>query len=384
MNSKSINNIFITIVESLLLEKPDNPIAFMIDHLRQKYPDQAGAVGQGTSSRISTNLTGVQEDEEESDLSSDEEDEDDFVDLPDLPVAKAKPRNRRVSVSAEAGGFEKAKKNFVAQKFDKSESDVEHIMEMLGQSFLFSSLDVDQKKVVVDAMFPKEYSDGDVIIQQGDAGDNFYILDDGQCDVYVVKDGADTKVLEYSKGDGFGELALMYNAPRAATVKAVGSVRLWGLDRVTFKVTLTSATVEKRTKYKGFLESVPILKTLTENERLTIADSLKPVSFQAGSTICKQGDRGNSFYILEGGNVVCTQQSASSPDPIEVANLGPGAYFGEIALLTSKPRQATVTATVDSKLLCLDRQVFKRVLGPLTDVLKREMGTYNSFMSQQV
>lgn len=81
-------------------------------------------------------------------------------------------------------------------------------------------------------MFPKEFGVGDVIIKQGDDGDNFYILDTGVCEVY--KD--DNLVLTCTEAMSFGELALMYNAPRAATVKVKENAKVWALDRQTFKV----------------------------------------------------------------------------------------------------------------------------------------------------
>lgn len=99
---------------------------------------------------------------------------------------------------------------------------------------------------------------------QGDPGEEFYVVDSGVPEVYVKKDGAEVKVLTYGEGDAFGELALMYNAPRAATVKANGAVKVWALDRLTFKVILMDTTMKKRNVYKGFLEQVDLLKSLSE------------------------------------------------------------------------------------------------------------------------
>ena len=72
---------------------------------------------------------------------------------------------------------------------------------------------------LADAVEEKRFAAGAVIIEQGADGDLFYILDSGECDVYV--DGVDGKpVKHYDSGAHFGELALMYNAPRAASVQA--------------------------------------------------------------------------------------------------------------------------------------------------------------------
>jgi cAMP-dependent protein kinase regulator len=72
-------------------------------------------------------------------------------------------------------------------------------------------------------MFEKKVTADEVIISQGDEGDNFYVVDEGQFDVYVN----DKKVVEIGPGGSFGELALMYNTPRAATVQATSDGVLW-------------------------------------------------------------------------------------------------------------------------------------------------------------
>jgi len=175
----------------------------------------------------------------------------------------------------------------------------------------------------------------------------------------------------------------MYNAPRAATCMATSSVRLWALDRVSFKVILMKTTISKRNVYKGFLQQVPILSQLTEYEILTIADALQEQSFTDGEVICKQGDTGNTFYIVKEGTAVCTQSDGKGNQG-EVARLGNGAYFGEIALLTSKPRQATVSVVGDLQCLTVDRKTFKRVMGPLGDILQRNMEQYMKFQAANI
>ena len=80
---------------------------------------------------------------------------------------------------------------------------------------------------MLDNLFPSYASSGDVIINQGDEGDNFYIIDQGEVEIYVGGE----KVLSIGEGGSFGELALIYGTPRAATVKAASDVKLWGIDR---------------------------------------------------------------------------------------------------------------------------------------------------------
>lgn len=87
----------------------------------------------------------------------------------------------------------------------------------------------------------------------------------------------------YQPGDeAFGELALLYNAPRAATIIAKTASTLWQLDRNTFNHIVKDAAQNKRTKYEDFLQSVPILQTMDHYERSKIADAIKELKFSAG------------------------------------------------------------------------------------------------------
>ena len=288
---------------------------------------------------------------------------------------------RRVSVCAESPD-EKA--SGPIKVVPKTTSEAERILSILQKNVLFKHLDPEQMNTVKDAMFLVHHKTSDVIIQQGADGDNFYVVDKGTVDVYVrIQDGTELKVLDYSEGDSFGELAIMYNAPRAATCKATSDVRLWALDRKDFKVILMKTTISKRNVYKGFLQQVPILAQLTEYEILTIADALQEETFPDNSVICRQGDTGETFYIVKEGSAQCTQKTPAGDEGV-VAKLGNGAYFGEIALLTSKPRQATVTCKGELKCLTLDRKTFKRVMGPLQDILMRNLEQYNKFQAANI
>jgi cAMP-dependent protein kinase regulator len=67
-------------------------------------------------------------------------------------------------------------------------------------------------------------------------------------------------VKTYGPGDSFGELALLYDAPRAATIKASTDCILWTMDRSTFRTILMASTRKKRNLYEDYLQNVPLLK----------------------------------------------------------------------------------------------------------------------------
>ena len=142
-----------------------------------------------------------------------------------------------------------------------------------------------------------------MIIQQGDEGDNFYIIDNGEVEVYVNGE----KVLNIGDGGSFGELALIYGTPRAATIKASTDVKLWGIDRDSYRRILMGSTIRKRKMYEEFLSKVPILENLDKWERLTVADALESVSFEDRDVVVSQGEPGNDFFIIVDGSVIVTQ-----------------------------------------------------------------------------
>lgn len=394
LNSKNINALFISIVESLLIEKPANPIAFIIEYLYKQYPDQAkiaienlGGGGSGAKAEaksVAPAPTPAAKKAAAKDEDSEEEDEDDVADI--VPVAKKGPAPRRTSVSAESMDPSKLKAQMSqVTSIEKSPEVTANLLSVVGKSPLLRTLDAEQKDLIVKAFSgPLAKQPGEDIIVQGDLGDVFYLLEDGSVDVLISKNKADpVKVHTYKPGDAFGELAIMYNAPRAATCRASSDCKLWALDRVSFKVIVVAAAMQKRELYKSFLEKVDILSSLNEMEVMTLADSLAEEKYDDGAIIFNQGDEGNYFYIVKQGTVKCLQTDAEGNQKV-VATLKEGTYFGEIALLTSKPRQATVKADGPISILALDRATFTRVLGNLEDIMKRNIDQYTKYAVQGI
>jgi cAMP-dependent protein kinase regulator len=91
-------------------------------------------------------------------------------------------------------------------------------------------------------------------------------------------------------------------------VRAKTDVKLWGIDRDSYRRILMGSTIRKRKMYDEFLSRVSILESLDKWERLTVADALEPVSFDDGETIVKQGEPGNDFYIIVEGCATVLQQ----------------------------------------------------------------------------
>lgn len=125
--------------------------------------------------------------------------------------------------------------------------------------------------------------------------------------IYNLKAGEDKLVKTYGPGDAFGELALLYNSPRAATVKAQTNCVLWMLDRGTFNHIVKVAAQKKRDRYEAFLKSVDILSSVDSYELSQICDALKTAAYNKGDYIIKENEMGDVFYIIEEGSALATK-----------------------------------------------------------------------------
>lgn len=286
---------------------------------------------------------------------------------------------RRTSVSAEVlsppvSGEEMSWK---APSFPKTPAQLSRLRTAVAHNFLFSHLDDEQSAQVLGALQERKVPTKDVrVIMQGDAGDYFYVVESGSFDIYVSKtgkiengaDGMGSKVAVSGPGTSFGELALMYNAPRAATVVATEPSILWSLDRMTFRRILMDSAFQRRRMYESFLEEVQLLSSLTPYERSKIADALETTKYPAGSLIIKEGDVGDKFYILESGEAEALKRGHDKP----LKTYGKGDYFGELALLDDKPRAASVRSTTETKVATLGKDGFQRLLGPVESIMRRD------------
>ena len=116
---------------------------------------------------------------------------------------------------------------------------------------------------------------GQDVIVEGEQGDTLYIIQEGEFDCYKVINGTQTYLKTYKGGEFFGELALMYNAPRAASIKSKGDGKLFGLDRATFNNIVQEAATKKRKYYSSILSKVEILAEVDPYEKEQLCDTLK-------------------------------------------------------------------------------------------------------------
>ena len=313
---------------------------------------------------------------------SSEEEEDEIMNEEELKKKKErKGKNKRAGVSAEAYGEFNKKEDFIPRVIEKTEEQKEKIKKRIISSFLFSNLDEKELEIVINAMDEKEYKPNENVITQGESGDCLYVVEEGNldCTKHFTEDGEEKYLKTYIPGESFGELALLYNAPRAATIKAKTNCILWVLDRETFNNIVKDAAQKKREKYENFLKKVDILSTIDSYELTQICDALKSEVYNKGDFIIREGEDGNVFYILEEGEAIASKDFDGEVK--EIKRYGPGEYFGERALIKGEPRFCNIQVVSDScKIISLDRDSFKRLLGPIEPLLHRNIEKYKKFV----
>lgn len=293
--------------------------------------------------------------EDKKDESDEETESDDVVDEVEEVPQKARARQ---SVSAEAYGEWNVKKAFTAPVIAKSDEQKERLKACLKSSFMFAPLNDTAFNIIIGAMKEVTVTAGERLITRGDDGEVLYVVEAGSFGCSIpTEDGAGERVVKTcAVGDVFGELALLYNSKRAATVAANEEGVCWSLDRETFNHIVKESAQSKRNQYVDFLAKVPLLETMGSYERSQLADALREETVDENATIVAQGDAGDKFYIVEEGFCIALK------DGYKVMDYGPGDYFGELALIKQQTRAASVVAQRESKLLTIDGATFKRLL----------------------
>ncbi len=259
-------------------------------------------------------------------------------------------------------------------------SDGEVVNEYLVHAL--STLTQDQLVDVSRNIKPQIFQPNSTIIRQGEVGDKFYILLNGRADVYLNRPGgSELFVNQLKPGQYFGEMALLGSGIRAATVKASneGPVSVAALDEKAFNSLVNdsrslreelSGLIEKRNMY-NHLHAV---SALNEKTLGSILKEMKPVIYEAAHEIIKQGDVGNSFYLLLDGSVDILVKDEHHEERL-INQLSSGSYFGEMALMGNKRRTATVRVSHghSAKVLALSAQEFEQ-LADSSEQFKTDIG----------
>jgi len=288
------------------------------------------------------------------------------------PTSRVRRTNRGVGISAEPQSLktlqELTTKTFPEIK--KEERSRKLIKSAIMDNDFMKNLESAQIKEIVDCMYPMEYAKGSLIIKEGDVGSIVYVMEEGK--VEVSREGNFLSVLP--PGKVFGELAILYNCKRTATIKAASDCKLWAIERQCFQTIMMRTGLIRQAEHTAFLKSVPTFVNLPEDTLIKIADVLEETNYKAGDYIVRQGAYGDTFFIISQGRVKVTKREDNTKEEKFIRTLNKGDFFGEKALQGEEKRTANIIADDNEgqgvTCLVIDRESFHH-LKDLDDIKNR-------------
>ncbi|KHN80821.1 cGMP-dependent protein kinase egl-4, partial [Toxocara canis] len=285
-----------------------------------------------------------------------------------LPATEDGVRSKKLAVSAEPAKLDQYKATL--QHHPKSAGSKQLIRDAVQKNDFLRQLAKEQVIELVECMYEMRARAGQWIIQEGEPGDRLFVVAEGQ--LQVSREGSVLGTI--GPAVVVGELAILYNCVRTASVQALTDVQLWVLDRSVFQMITMRLGMERHAQLMAFLSKVSIFENLSEDRISKIADVLDQDYYSGGNYIIREGEKGDTFFILNSGQVRVTQQIEGEPEPREIRILKQGDFFGEKALLGEEVRTANVIAMNPGvEVLTLDRESFTKLIGDL-DALKRDYG----------
>eukprot|EP01017_Pseudomicrothorax_dubius_P018366 TRINITY_DN2034_c0_g3_i3.p1 TRINITY_DN2034_c0_g3~~TRINITY_DN2034_c0_g3_i3.p1 ORF type:complete len:734 (-),score=140.48 TRINITY_DN2034_c0_g3_i3:35-2236(-) len=236
---------------------------------------------------------------------------------------------------------------------EKSTMDILFMVTNLRKHFVFYNLSDNELQNFVPRMFYCEVEEGEFIFKQGENATTFFLLAAGSMEVMI--DGKFKK--KVVPGDLFGEYALLFDAPRSASLRALEHCYLWGIDRQSFKASIAEIVTKEFRENRAFIDDIKIFEHMTPNQKDVIANNVITQRFEPGATIINEGDQASSFYIIKDGTVVVLKGEE------ETRRLQSKETFGEQALYFKTVRQRSVKALDKVTLLAIGADTVRNVLG---------------------
>lgn len=245
------------------------------------------------------------------------------------------------------------------------------LIDVVAHNILFKSCPREERDAIVEVFEKCVFEKDEFVIRKGEKGDHFYVVDQGVCSAWDNGQKVG-KVLD--RGVCFGELALMYNQPRAIDIKAQTAVVLWRIERMSYKQIVLHFKQKRMSASLHMLQNISVNdcklgETLDMFELQTLVGALERESFDEGDVIIRQGSHGDHFYIIESGGVgVHKEDNLGKSEKVAVLNKGD--YFGEKALLSEDLRAASIIAETRVECLTLSRQDFISLVGTVQEAAK--------------
>lgn len=236
---------------------------------------------------------------------------------------------------------------------------------------LLADLTGDELESFIDSLSLKTFAAGEHIYEYGVESDYLYMIGMGSVRLNIqLSSGGNRVFSRLSEGDFFGEHAFMSHTAHTDVAIAETEVSLLMIDRGTFdtwvkkyaRIKETVETFYRQRVLDRVLAMTPIFENVPEDARMALAGKFNVRSFVAGDVVVQEGAPGDSFFLIRSGHVeVSTGDIRNGGQQVALSVMGEGAFFGEVALLTDKPRTATVVAKGGLELMELTREDFNAI-----------------------
>lgn len=216
---------------------------------------------------------------------------------------------------------------------------------------------------------------GAIAIAEGDAGTDAFVVIDGRLEVQIAGKTGSLPVAVLTAGDLFGEVAIVEGAERrTASVVALTPSTLLRIDGSAFAEAIEETpharaeleTAAHRMAVGRFIKSATLLGDLSSDALAELAEHVHERRAAAGEAVIRRGEPGEECYLVRDGELEVIDDSSDAER--RLATLRTGMLFGETALLTGAPRNATVRALTDVKLLVLRRSDLLAAMAAEADV----------------
>jgi serine/threonine protein phosphatase PrpC/CRP-like cAMP-binding protein len=283
-------------------------------------------------------------------------------------IEKLKELGRAMSLQPEDESFDWRK-----LATEKTEEEKESISEAIKAGVMFRNINDEQREMIFSCMESVDVKAGSWVIKQGTVGDRFYIIDEGKFEVRILGDGEDddgtggntVHVYHGSRAinahPSFGELALMYSAPRSASIVAQTDGHLWALHRSAFRQILVQAQ-DDRKELKKVLGEIPYFSYMDSDAIGKIASIMSEVTFGRGEMVCDQGRPGKALYVVRSGSAYTTQMMGIKTVR---GTVRPNSYFGDEIFSGNGTYGMSVMTLGTMTCWQLDADVMMKQLGPL-------------------
>ncbi len=240
----------------------------------------------------------------------------------------------------------------------------------LKKFHLFSKLSIRSLEVLAHKFEEVSFPKGTEVLREGDPADAFFFVKAGRLEVTKNTKHGRAMLSIIGSGQGFGEVPLLTNSLRSASVRALTDVALFRLPKANFNYILEQEptfrnVLIKRADELAHYDRIKTLQpfALLEPDRMyALMARMAEKTYALGEDIIVQGDKGDYYYVIKSGRVAVMKKGKGEQEARQVALLGEGEGFGEEALIRDDPRNATCRAIEETTVYALDKIDFDQIL----------------------